>query len=172
MEKAVDFAKLWQRLLILAVLASISYFSLWLENPAVIVFFVILAALMFINFWFSLKKEKETYFFIGLMAMCVLMILAILTFIGWVIGIPMFNGFWADIFAWPSLVGAMIVAGYAMFLLDDSMRSEAKNWVKTILKKYTHQIVFAIVLIAITTLSIISCDRITQTYESFKACMP
>lgn len=173
MEKAVNvYAKLWQRVLILAVLSSITYFSLRLENPEVIIFFVVLTALMFINFWAYLKKENTVFFFIGMIAMAVLMVLAILSFIGWIIGTPMFNGFWADIFAWPSLVGAMIVTAYAMFLLDKSMRTETKNWFERITKKYAPHLITAIVLITITTLSIISCDRITQTYESFKALVP
>ncbi len=166
------FTRIWQRLLIIAVMAALFILILQSAHQPILIFSWIIILLMFINFWYGREKEGAVPFFIGIIIMAVLMIISILSFIGWIFNVAMFNGFWAQIFGWPSLIWAFIIALYSIFMLDKDLHENVKGACLKIIKEHAPMIVSLSLLILLTALIIANWDRISETYSSFKSCLP
>jgi len=166
------FTRIWQRLLIIAVMAALFLIILQSAHKPILIFSWIIILLMFINFWYGQKKESTFPFFIGMGVMAVLMVISILSFIGWIFDVAMFNGFWGEIFGWPSLAWAFMTALYSMFMLDKDLHEDVKRACLKIIKEHAPMIVSLSLLILLTALIIANWDRIIETYSSFKSCLP
>lgn len=116
-----------------AVLANI----LKITSLPMTVFFAALSIILFINFWLYEKSGSGTWFALPLFIMAILMLQSILSLIGWILKIPVFKGFWADLFAWPSFIAAILITVYCIALLDNGIRHSIINFLK--IKKYPEE---------------------------------
>ena len=169
-KKAIN--RLWQRLLILVVMAALFALILQSAHQPILIFNWIMVLLMFVIFWYGQNKDSAIPFFIGMLIMAILMVISILSFVGWIFHAAMFNGFWGEIFGWPSLAWAFIIAMYSMFMLDKNMHEDIKRACREKIKEHAPMIIIILMVILITIITIGSWDRIIETYSSFKSCLP
>lgn len=143
MEKAERKEKNWSRnlqriLIILSIIASVTLANTYeIISTPMSIFIGILSVWLFINLWLYEKSGSGTWFAIPLLVMCILMLLSVLSLIGWIIQMPVFAGFWADLFAWPSFITALIITFYCIALLDTEMRHSVIHFFT--LKKYSKE---------------------------------
>lgn len=169
-KKAIN--RIWQRLLILAVMAALFLMILESAHKPTLIFSWIIVLLMFIIFWYGQNKESAISFFIGMLIMSILMVISILSFIGWIFNATMFNGFWGEIFGWPSLVWALITALYSMFMLDKDMHEDIKRGCREKLKKHAPLLIGFGLVILLAALVIAKWENISETYSTIKNCLP
>ena len=168
-KKAIN--RLWQRLLITAIMAALFMLILPAHQP-ILIFSWIIIMLMFCNFWYGQNKESSISFFIGMLMMAILMVISVLSFIGWLFSVAMFNGFWGEIFGWPSLIWAFIIAMYSMFMLDKEMHEDIKRACREKIKEHAPLIISVSLVILLAALAIAKWENISETYSSIRNCFP
>ncbi len=169
-KKAIN--RIWQRLLIIAIMAALFLMILQSAHKPILIFNWIIIMLMFVVFWYGQNKESSISFFIGMLMMAILMVISILSFVGWIFNVAMFNGFWDQIFGWPSLVWALVTALYSMFMLDKDMHEDIKRGCREKIKEYAPLLISISLVILLAALAIAKWDNINETYSTIRNCFP
>jgi hypothetical protein len=153
-------------------MAALFLMILQSAHKPILIFNWIIIMLMFCNFWYGQNKESSISFFIGMLMMAILMVISILSFIGWLFNVAMFNGFWGKIFGWPSLAWAFIIAMYSMFMLDKEMHEDIKRACREKIKEHAPLIISVSLVILLAALAIAKWENISETYSSIRNCFP
>lgn len=116
-----------QRLSTTMVLIAALWLIIYYQLPKVIIFYWSIMIFMTLNYWVYLAKENIRYIFLPFFLMGVFMLLGITSLIGNIFRFSVFSGYWATIFAWPSLIAALALSIYGLFILDRGVRTEFKK---------------------------------------------
>ncbi|MGE5425904.1 MAG: hypothetical protein ACM3PZ_02425 [Bacillota bacterium] len=85
-------------------------------------FYAFVLISMVVNFFCYQKKQNSWFFYLPVGAGCITMLFALLSFIGWLIGQPVFIGFWSKIFGLNAFIVSFASIFYALLLLDNDVR--------------------------------------------------
>jgi NADH:ubiquinone oxidoreductase subunit 2 (subunit N) len=129
--KKQQFQRILSRFAVILIMAVILHFLLQLRESTVAIVYWSVASLMIINFWLHIEQEKKDnfrHFFLTLAIAAIMLIMNLLTLIGYIIQAPTFQGPWAKIFGWHGFIIMMLITAYALMLFDKSCRDDLKCW--------------------------------------------
>ena len=121
-----------QRLSTIIVLMAALWLIKYYQLSNVVIFYWSIMIFMTLNYWAYLAKENNRFIFLPFFLMGILMLFSTISLIGNIFQFSVFSGFWATIFAWPSLIAALALSAYSLFFLDRGVRTEFKKKFKSI----------------------------------------